>query len=398
MNSNRICALLAAFLVPALFLLSGCNDNSQGPPPSAPKAVEVDVMSVRNQELRQSVELPGRTTAFRVAEVRPQVSGIVHKRLFAEGSRVEAGELLYQIDPATYESTLASAEAALAKSEAMEYSTRLKALRYNNLIKTDAVSEQEQIDAEAVWKQAVAEVAAARAAVQSAAINLAYTRVTAPIGGQIGKSMISEGALVTAQQATALATIQQLDPLFVDVSQSAGEYLQLKKDLAAGTGTGSASGTEVKIILSDGAEYEETGMLEFSDVTVDQSTGTVTIRAIIANPKQELLPGMFVRARLTSAQLQPAILIPQSAIVRNNRGQAMVMLVDTESKVEARLVETGRNIGEQIVIREGLAAGDQLIVAGLQKIRPGAPVKAVVPGPETETQDDSPEHLAEEVN
>ncbi len=398
MNSNRICALLAAFLVPALFLLSGCNDNSQGPPPSAPRAVEVDVMSVRNQELRQSVELPGRTTAFRVAEVRPQVSGIVHKRLFAEGSRVKAGELLYQIDPATYESTLASAEAALAKSEAMEYSTRLKALRYNNLIKTDAVSEQEQIDAEAVWKQAVAEVAAAKAAVQNAAINLAYTRVIAPIGGQIGKSMISEGALVTAQQATALATIQQLDPLFVDVSQSAGEYLQLKKDLAAGTGAGSASGTEVKIILSDGAEYEETGMLEFSDVTVDQSTGTVTIRAIIANPKQELLPGMFVRARLTSAQPQPAILIPQSAIVRNTRGQAMVMLVDTESKVEARLVETGRNIGEQIVIREGLAAGDQLIIAGLQKIRPGAPVKVVVPGAETETQAASPEHLAEEVN
>lgn len=370
--------MFPALVLAAGLVLWGCKDTPQSPPPAAavPRAIEVDTITVTSQEAPVSIELPGRTASYRVAEVRPQVSGIVQKRLFTEGSEVKAGELLYQIDPATYQAAFASAEAALAKSEAMEYSAGLKATRYRTLVRTKAVSEQEQIDAEASWKQTVAEVAAAKAAVQNAKINLDYTRVTAPIGGRIGKSLVSEGALVTAQQATALATVQQLDRLYVDVSQSAGELLQLKKKLLADQASDEAAPkTEVKIILEDNSEYSETGVLEFSDVTVDQSTGTVTIRAMIGNPRHELLPGLFVRARLTSSRPQTVILVPQAVIVRNNRGQAMVMLVSDMSTVEARPVETGRNLGDKIMITKGLTDGDRLIVAGLQKIKPGAPVK-----------------------
>ena len=307
-----------------------------------------------------------------MAEVRPQVSGIVQKRLFTEGSEVKAGELLYQIDPATYQAAFAGAEAALARSEATEYSARLKATRYETLVLTKAVSEQEQVDADASWKQAVAEVAAAKAAVQNARINLNYTRVTAPISGRIGKSLVSEGALVTAQQGNALATIQQLDPLYVDVSQSSNELLQLQRQLSAEQEQPVRElKTKVKVVFDDGSEYGETGILEFSDVSVDQSTGTVTIRATVGNPRHELLPGMFVRARLTSEQQQTVIMVPQASIIRNARGQAMVMLVNGQSMVEARLIETGRNVGDQIVVTKGLAAGEQLIVAGLQKIHRG---------------------------
>ncbi|EKD39122.1 MAG: hypothetical protein ACD_75C00506G0002 [uncultured bacterium] len=371
--------LFPALVLAAGLVFWGCKDTTQQSPPpaaAAPKAAEVETVTVASQPTRVSVELPGRTASYRVAEVRPQVSGIVQKRLFTEGSEVKAGELLYQIDPATYQAAFASAEAALARSEAMEYSAGLKATRYRTLVRTKAVSEQEQIDAEASWKQAVAEVAAAKAAVQNARINLDYTRVTAPIGGRIGKSQVSEGALVTAQQGTALATIQQLDRLYVDVSQSAGELLQLKKKLLADRASGDEHPkTEVKVILEDKSEYSETGVLEFSDVTVDQSTGTVTIRAMIGNPRHELLPGLFVRARLTSSRPLTTILVPQAAIVRNNRGQAMVMLVSDQSTVEARPVETGQNLGDKIMVTKGLADGDRLIVAGLQKIKPGAPVK-----------------------
>lgn len=269
----------------------------------------------------------------------------------------------------------------------MEYSARLKAGRYRTLVQTKAVSEQEQVDAEAGWKQAAAEVAAAKAAVENARINLEYTRVTAPIAGRVGRSLVSEGALVTAQQSTALAVIQQLDPLYVDVSQSSNELLQLKKKLAAEQQNPARDlQTEVRILLDDGTEYAESGNLEFSDVTVDQSTGTVTIRAVVANPRNELLPGMFVRARLISAGPQTAILVPQASIVRNNRGEAMVMLVDGKSMVEARPVQTGQNIGEQIIITKGLKAGEQLIVAGLQKIRPGAPVQVAAQQSGAQTQ------------
>lgn len=375
-------------------LLVACKEEKQSPPPSpaAPAAVEVSTMTVTSKPAPLSVELPGRTAAYRIAEVRPQVSGIVQKRLFTEGSEVKAGELLYQIDAAAYQAALASAEAALARSEAMEYSARLKSTRYLTLVRTKAVSEQEQIDAEAIWKQAQAEIAAAKAAVQNARINLEYTRVTAPIAGRIGKSLVSEGALVTAQQGTALATIQQVDRLYVDVSQSSNELLQLKRKLLTGkTKQDEQLKTAVKVVLDDNTEYSETGVLEFSDVSVDQSTGTVTIRATIGNPRHELLPGMFVRARLTSDRPQTTILVPQASIVRNNRGQAMVMLVSGQSMVEARPVEIGQNLGDQVVVTKGLTDGEQLIVAGLQKIKPGTPVKVAAQQPGAETQAAPPE-------
>ena len=354
MKNLRIKTPFLVLVLAAGLLLGACKDSKQGPPPSAAGPVEVDALTLASQKVHLSVELPGRTAAYRIAEVRPQVSGIVQKRLFTEGSEVKAEQLLYQIDPETYQADYDSAKAALAKIEAMEYSARLKADRYRMLVRTKAVSEQEQIEVEAGWKQAVAEVAAAKAALENARINLDYTKITAPITGRIGKSLVSEGALVTAQQATALATIQQLDPLYVDVSQSSNDLLQLKKKLATGQGEQDADlKTEVKVVLDDGSEYAETGLLEFSDVSVDQSTGTVTIRAIVGNPRQELLPGMFVRARLTSTGPQTAILVPQASIVRNNRGQAMVMLVNDKSMVEARPVQTGQNLGDQIIDHQG---------------------------------------------
>lgn len=377
MKKLRKFVSFSVLVLAAGLVLGGCKDTKTNSPQAATQgAFEVSAVTIAAQPVHPIIELPGRTAAFRIAEVRPQVSGILQQRLFTEGSEVKAGELLYQIDPATYQATLNSAQAALARSEAMEYSARLKAGRYRTLVQTKAVSEQEQVDAEAGWKQAAAEVSAAKAAVENARINLDYTRVTAPIAGRIGRSLVSEGALVTAQQSTALSVIQQLDPLYVDVSQSSGELLQLKKKLAAEQqGQAADLQTKVRVVLDDGSEYAESGNLEFSDVTVDQSTGTVTIRAVVANPRNDLLPGMFVRARLTSAGPQTAILVPQASIVRNNRGEAMVMLVDGKSMVEARPVQTGQNIGEQIMITRGLKAGEQLIVAGLQKIKPGAPVK-----------------------
>lgn len=384
MNLSRITSPLAVFALAAVLLVSGCKNQQQGQPSTgsapAPPPMEVSAVAVASRPLALTIELPGRIAALRVAEVRPQVSGIVQKRLFTEGSEVKAGELLYQIDPTTYQAALAGAEASLARAEASEYSARLRAQRIAALAKNRAVSEQEQIDADAAWKQAQAEVAAARAALQNARINLDYTRVVAPIAGRIGKSQVSEGALVTAQQGTALAVIQQLDRVYVDVSQSAGELLQLKKKFSLNKTEGEKPlTTSVKVVLDDNSEYAETGVLEFSDVSVDQGTGTVTIRGIIANPRHELLPGMFVRARLSSERPEPTITVPQAALVRNNRGQALVMLVSAQGTVEARPVETGQNVGDHIVVSKGLAEGEQLIVAGLQKIRPGAPVKVAAP-------------------
>ncbi|NCC77746.1 MAG: efflux RND transporter periplasmic adaptor subunit [Clostridia bacterium] len=338
----------------------------------------MEVVTVQTQPVALSVELPGRTMPFRIAEVRPQVSGIIQKRLFTEGSEVKAGQLLYQIDPATYQATLDSAKAALAKAEAQEKSARLKAERYRILVKTKAVSDQEQIEMEAAWKQSVADVAAARAALASARINLDYTKVTAPITGRIGKSSVTEGALVTAQQSDALATIQQLDPMYVDVNQSSTELLKLKKEMAAGLAAGGEQPkSAVTVILDDGSEYGQTGSLEFSDVTVNQTTGTVTLRAIVANPSHELLPGMFVRARIDKGLRPAALLVPSVSIVRNSKGEATVMVVNRTSTVESRIIQAGQNIGDRVLVSEGLQAGEQVIVSGLQKIRVGVPVKVI---------------------
>ncbi len=362
-------------LLIAVVLLSACRQEN--PKTIAPGPMEVDILTIKQQLVNLTVELPGRTAAYRIAEVRPQVGGIIKKRLFTEGSEVKAGQLLYQIDPDTYQARFDSAKAALAKADALEHSARLKAERYRTLVQTKAVSDQDQVEMEANWKQAVADVAAAKAAVDSARINLDYTKLTAPISGRIGRSTVTEGALVTAEQATALATIQQLDPLYVDLNQSSTEMLNLKKELASEqTQHLEKSQSRVKVLFEDGAEYSQPGTLEFSDVTVNQTTGTVILRAIVANPDQRLLPGMFVRARIDKGQRPNAILVPAISISRNSKGQPMVMLVNKESVVEARIIQTGQNIGDQVLVTEGLSEGEQVIVAGLQKIKPGVSVKA----------------------
>jgi membrane fusion protein (multidrug efflux system) len=358
------------------FLIGGCKE--EGPKVMAARgAVGVEIVTLKTQPTQLEVELPGRTTAYRVAEVRPQVNGIVKERLFTEGARVKAGDLLYQIDPATYQAKFDSAKATLAKAKAIEYSRKLKAERYTTLVRTKAVSELDQVEIDADWKQAVADVAAAEAALTSASIDLEHTRITAPISGRIGKSMITEGALVTAQQSTPLAIIQQLDPLYVDVTQSCKELLRLKKDLAAGrlASSGNAQ-SDVTILLEDGTEYKHTGSLEFSDVTVDQSTGTVTLRALVANPEEELLPGMFVRSRISKGVKEDAILVPAASISRNSKGEAVVMLVSSESTVESRIIESGQNIGNMVLVNKGLVKGEQLIIAGLQNVKQGVTVKA----------------------
>lgn len=357
------------------FFLGGCNEQS--PKVMAARGpVEVDTVTLKTQPIQLEVKLPGRTTAYRVAEVRPQVNGIVKERLFTEGSLVEAGQLLYQIDPATYQARLDSARASLAKAKAIEHSRRLKAERYTTLVRTKAVSELDQVEIEADWKQAVADVAAAEAALNSARIDLEYTRITAPISGRIGTSMITEGALVTAQQTTPLATIQQLDPMYVDVTQSSTELLRLKKEITVGRlSNGENAQSKVRIQLEDGSEYGQTGTLEFSDVTVDQSTGTVTLRALVANPDEELLPGMFVRARISKGVKPDAIVVPAASISRNSKGQAIVMLVTSKSTIENRIIESGQNIGNMVLVNSGLTQGDQLVIAGLQNVKHGVQVK-----------------------
>jgi len=359
-------------------LLAGACKNTPQQNAATGDPVEVTVVTLKPQPVSLVAELPGRTAAFRIAEIRPQVGGIIQKRLFTEGGEVKAGQLLYQIDPASFQASFDSAKAALAKAEAQEHSSRLKADRYRVLVRTKAVSDQEQVEMEANWKQAVADVAAAKAALASARINLDYTRITAPITGRIGKSTVTEGALVTALQSAALATIQQLDPLYVDVNQSSTELLDLKKEITGGQASGGQQvKSEVKVLLEGGAVYRHTGSLEFSDVTVNQTTGSVTLRALVPNPDQELLPGMFVRARIAKGQRANAICVPAVGVSRNSKGQATVMVVNKQSAVESRVVQTGQNVGVQVLITEGLAAGEQVIVAGLQKIKPGLPVKAI---------------------
>lgn len=378
---NKIIKKHAVILIScATLMLPACKNETQqamGPHGHGNGPVEVEITTVQTQPVRLETELPGRTTAYRVAEVRPQVTGIIKKRAFKEGSEVSAGQLLYQIDPATYQAQYDSAKAALARAQAVEHSARLKAKRYESLVRTKAVSEQEQVEYEASWKEALANVAAAKAELNSAGINLDYTRITAPINGVIGKSFITEGALVSAQQANALAVIQQLDPLYVDVTQSSAEILRLKKKFAAVNAEDRhTQKPDVNIILEDGSQYEYQGELEFSDVSVDQSTGTVTVRTVIANPNRELLPGMFVRAKLSNRE-QDLIMIPTAGISRNRKGEPYVMVVNNESKIEAKTLVTGMDIGENTVVFEGLNVGEILVTAGLQNIRPGMEVTTV---------------------
>lgn len=378
--------LLAVGVVALLSVLSGCDNKggAQGPPPAGPP--EVGIIEVQPRLVELTTELSGRTAPHLIAEVRPQITGIIQKRLFTEGAEIKAGELLYQIDDAMYRADLALARATLTKAEANLAPVRLKAERFGELVQVNAISKQEADDAGAALKQAEAEILAAGAALEVARINLDYTKVKAPISGRIGRSGVTTGALVTANQATPLATIQQLDPMYVDVTQSAAEMLRMKRNLSSGLlKDGGQVKTKVTLLLEDGTPYPLPGELKFSEVTVDQTTGSVILRAEFPNPEQTLLPGMFVRAVVPEGMNEQAILVPQRGVTRNPDGQAMVMIVGADEKVEPRVIQVARTINDSWLVSDGLNPGDRVILEGLQKARPGTPVKAVPFGSKAES-------------
>ena len=368
---NRI---LQALLLAAIGLLAtACARHASAPPPKP----AVTVVDLHARPVSLTTELPGRVSAYRIAEVRPQVNGVILKRLFKEGDLVSAGQQLYQIDPAPYQAALASARATLAHARASVTAARLVAQRYQALSEARAVSRQDYDNAVATFEQDEADVASGEAAVRSAEINLAYTRVYSPISGRTGRSSVTEGALVTANQATTLLTITQLDPVYVDLTQPSTTLVRLKRELTAGQirhvdGNQAAA----KLLLEDGSPYESPGTLQFSEVTVDQGTGSVTLRAIFPNSQGLLLPGMFVRATIEEGVREGAIVAPQQGITHAPDGTATALVVNADGKVEKRSVELDRALGDGWVVTKGLAAGDRLIVAGLQRVKPGVEVSA----------------------
>lgn len=370
----------AAAFVGATFFLTACSKpKAEAPPPQVP---EVQVYKVVAAPLKISTELPGRTTAFQVAEVRPQVSGLIQKRLFTEGADVKQGTPLYQIDPATYQATVNSARAALSKAQATLQASGQTARRNKELLAIEGVSRQDYENAVAADAQNRADVDTARAALDSAKINLQYTHVYAPISGRIGRSAVTPGALVTAAQTTALTTVQQLDPVYVDVTQSSDQLLQLKRAIDSGSLKSAGKQARVSLVLTDGTTYAEAGKLQFADVSVDTGTGNVTLRAIFPNPKHDLLPGMFVRAVVETGVKDNAITVPQQGITRNAKGEATALLLGADGKVVQRMLTTGGTYGNTWLVTSGLAAGDLVIVEGLQKVKPGgaAKVAAAAPG------------------
>ncbi|QBL10503.1 efflux RND transporter periplasmic adaptor subunit [Rheinheimera sp. D18] len=351
-------------------LLVACSEPQSGGGMGAPSAPEVGVVTLNTAPLALVTELSGRTTDFRQAQIRPQVNGILQQRMFTEGQLVSAGDVLYKIDAAPYQAALANAKANLGSNKAVAHNVKLKMERLKGLLGSKAVSQQDYDDAQATLMQAEAGVASAEAALQTAQINMNYTQITAPISGQIGRSEVTEGALLTANQAQVLATIRQLDPIYVDLTQSSAELLKLKKQNASDKVT-------VDLLLDDDSTYAEQGSLQFSEVNVDPSTGMVTLRAVFPNKQGDLLPGMFVRARLHHGVDNNALLVPQAAVSRTPKGQASVMLVNADNQVEARIIEVGRAVEQGWQVLSGLKAGDQVIVTGLQKVRPGSQVKVV---------------------
>jgi membrane fusion protein (multidrug efflux system) len=356
-------------------LLGGCDRRPQS---AAPPVPEVAIVTLQPQELVLTTELPGRTYPHLVAEIRPQVNGIIQKRLFTEGSDVKAGQVLYQIDPAPFKAALDNAMANLAKAQANQRVTRLKFERYKGLLAEKAVSQQDYDDREAALQQAEADVEVCKATVETARINLEYTRVTAPISGRIGKSNVTDGALVTAHQPIALATIQQLDPIYVDVPQSTAELLRLRSRLEDNhMSQDGENHKEVKLILENGKEYPFKGTLLFRDVTVDPTTGSVVLRILFPNPKGVLLPGMFVRAAVIEGTNEQAILLLQQAVSRDPKGNAIALVADSNGKIEQRSLTLDRAIGDKWLVSSGLSSGDRVVVEGIQKIRPGGTVKTV---------------------
>ena len=364
----------------AAALIAACGKKQAAPPggPGAPGGpMEVGVLKIAPAPLTLTQDLPGRISAFRVAEVRARVNGIVLRRLFTEGSEVTEGQVLYEIDPAPYQAALDSALGTLARAEANATTARLKEERYKQLLGSKAISKQDYDDALANQRTFDADVLSGQASVQAARINLNYTKVMSPIAGRIGISQVTEGAYVQASAATLLATVQQLDRVYVDVTQASSELLRLKHDLANGRLKADATGkARLKLIHENGDIYPEEGTLEVADVTVNVTTNSVTVRAIFPNPRGELLPGLFVRARLEEGTSPDAILVPQFAVSRNSKGEPTTLVVGANDTVELRVLQTSRAVGNQWLVSAGLKPGDQVIINNLQKVRPGAQVKA----------------------
>lgn len=377
---HKVNGLITAGLLGILGTVMGCKT---APPPRG--LLEVAVQTVSPERAVLTTELPGRTAPFLVAEIRPQVSGLIQKRTFTEGSDVQAGSTLYQIDPAPYQAALDQASAALVAAESTLPTIRSRAERLKNLEKIHAVGQQDAEEAEAAHQRAIASVAAAKAAVESARINLANTPIKAPISGRTGMSSVTVGALVTAYQPVALASVQQLDPIYVDVTQSSSDLLRLRRVQDSGRlRSDGDSARKVRLFLEDGTAYPLEGRLQFRDVTVDPATGAVTLRMVFPNPKHILLPGMFVRAIVEDGVDDRAILAMQQGVTRDVKGNAIALVLDKSDKVEQRILVVDRTVGDKWRVTSGLAAGDRLIVEGLQKVRPGMVVKAVPYSPQAQ--------------
>jgi membrane fusion protein (multidrug efflux system) len=366
---------LAAALLAAV-CLGACSPQGDGQHGPGDGPVEVGVVTLQARPTTLSTELSGRTSPFESSDVRPQVGGIITARPFVEGANVRAGQVLYRIDPAPYRAAYDQALAQVASAQANVVTTRLKAERYAELVKINGVSRQDNDDAQAAYKQAVASVRQLQAAADAARINLAYATIRAPISGRVGRSDVTKGALVTPGQTTALTTIQRLDPIYVDVTQSASELIRLKRALASGQLTGGPTSVPVRLKLDDGSDYPQEGRLQFADVTVDQATGAVTLRAIFPNPAGVLLPGMYVRAQVAEGVDPNALLAPQQGVSRDERGRPTAMVVGPDGKAQLRNLELGQVIGDQWLVTSGLRSGDRLIVEGLLKVKPGASVRA----------------------
>jgi membrane fusion protein (multidrug efflux system) len=378
MFESPVARVVAVLVVSAALAGCGRQPGAAAPAPAAPPPpAEVGVITVAPRSVGLTTELPGRLEASRTAQVRARAAGILQKRVFVEGSTVKEGQLLFRIDAAPYQASAASAQAALARSQANLVQAQALADRYAPLMQANAISKQEYVNAVAAQKTAEADVATARAAVRTAQINLGYAAVTAPIGGRIGRALVTEGALVGQGDATPLATIQQVDPMYVNFTQPASEVLRLRRAVEAGRVTRSGTdGAVVRIVLDDGSLYDLPGTLLFSDLTVDATSGQITLRARVPNPKGVLLPGLYVRVRLEQVQAESAIVVPQQAVTRGTSGDT-VMVVAPDGKVAPRPVRIGSSVGSQWVVLDGLKAGEQVMVDGFQKLRGNAPVKAV---------------------
>ena len=356
----------------AVTLLAGCDRKPKQPPQHTP---DVDVVVLHAQPVTLKTELPGRLSAHRIAEVRPQVSGVILHRLFEEGQVVHAGQQLYQIDPRPYQATLASAKASVEKARASVFAAQQTVNRYRPLAKAFAVSKLDLDNAVSTLGQARADVASGLAAVQSAEVNLAYTKMFAPITGRTGRTLVTEGALVTANQTDSLVTVTELDPIYVDVTQPVGTMLRLKREYAAGQlRSAGDEAAEVHLVLDDGTPYAQPGRLLFSEVTVDPSTGSVTMRALFPNPDGLLMPGMFVRETIEEGVRPDGLLVPQRGVTHDAKGQAQALVVGGDGKVAVRNLVINRSIGTDWLVDSGLAAGDRVIVAGTQSAKPGSAV------------------------